>query len=539
VKTLDVCYRSFLVALLLSILFIFPSKSADASATSTGLIISLYTHPGTIWNAVIQEKIAHPSVPMLVIINPDNGPSISKDADYAMAIQELQKSGIVVLGYVYTSYATRNSTAVTAEIDNYKNWYNLNGVFFDEMSNISGNENYYSNLSNYAKSHGFTMTIGNSGTDTLPSYIGTVDNIVIYDNKGLPPISFLGGWYTNYNKNNFSAISYGINNLNKTFVKELSNHVGYLYMTNYTLPNPWIGLPPYLYNLTASLPLSVALTIKSTDVVGNSVSGLPVAIQFGGYDLAKGFLPATFTLNIDQAYNLTSQDLGNYTFDHWQDTASSSRSRTISLSTDTQLVAVYRNITSQPPQGRSMIFASATDLTGKTLSGFYTTLWQDRTWLQSGFTSYPFIVNNDQTYQVAVADYGNYTFNHWSDGVTTRFHNVTTGTGTTTNLNAVYKNINDPLPPSQSSISVNTINSTGNTITGFYTTLWQNGAQIQQGFSSVTFAVSNGQTYQVAVADYGNYTFNHWSDGVTTRLHGVTTGTGTTTSLTAVYSKTS
>jgi len=83
------------------------------------------------------------------------------------------------------------------------------------------------------------------------------------------------------------------------------------------------------------------------------------------------------------------------------------------------------------------------------------------------------------------------------------------------------------------------MDSPSNTIIGFYTTLWQNGAQIQQGFSSVTFSVSNGQTYQVAVADYGNYTFNHWSDGTTARLHNVTTGTGTTTSLTAVYSKTS
>src|SRR4029077_14573342 len=143
---------------------------------------------------------------------------------------------------------------------------------------------------------------------------------------------------------------------------------------------------------------------------------------------------------------------GNYTFDHWQDTSSSSRSRTISLSTDTQLVAVYRNITSQPPQGMSMAFTSTTDLTGKSLHGFYATLWQNRTWLQSGFTSHSFIVNNDQTYQIAVADYGNYTFDHWSDGITTRLHDLTTGTGTTTNLNAVYKNIYNP-PPSQSSIS--------------------------------------------------------------------------------------
>jgi len=94
---------------------------------------------------------------------------------------------------------------------------------------------------------------------------------------------------------------------------------------------------------------------------------------------------------------------------------------------------------------------------------------------------------------------------------------------------------NAATPGNISKLTVNTHDTTGTTITGYYTVLYQNGNQIATGFSPATFTLNNGQTYQVAVADYGKYVFDHWSDGTTARLHGVSTGTGTTTSLVAVY----
>src|SRR5207245_2803059 len=57
--------------------------------------------------------------------------------------------------------------------------------FFDEMSNESGNEKYYTAISSYAKStDGFSITFGNAGTDVPESYIGTVDTIEIYEDSG-------------------------------------------------------------------------------------------------------------------------------------------------------------------------------------------------------------------------------------------------------------------------------------------------------------------------------------------------------------------
>jgi len=53
--------------------------------------------------------------------------------------------------------------------------------------------------------------------------------------------------------------------------------------------------------------------------------------------------------------------------------------------------------------------------------------------------------------------------------------------------------------------------------------------------SPATFTLLGNQPYTVQVEDYGNYVFDHWNDGTTTRLHDVITGNSTTTSLVAVY----
>jgi hypothetical protein len=84
-------------------------------------------------------------------------------------------------------------------------------------------------------------------------------------------------------------------------------------------------------------------------------------------------------------------------------------------------------------------------------------------------------------------------------------------------------------------VTINSVDSGNNPISGYYTILYQNGVAVNTGFTPATFQTTAGQQYTVEVQDYGNYYFNHWSDGTTNRLHDVTTGTGTTTSLTAVY----
>ncbi|HSB56404.1 MAG TPA: Ig-like domain-containing protein, partial [Nitrosopumilaceae archaeon] len=104
----------------------------------------------------------------------------------------------------------------------------------------------------------------------------------------------------------------------------------------------------------------------------------------------------------------------------------------------------------------------------------------------------------------------------------------------------------DSLPATVSITVANTVTKTtsrvlvisvlGNwdTITGYFTTLAQNGVTIETGFTPVEFALNNGQQYTIAASSYGYTCFDHWLDTsstVPTRDITVTSDT----LLTAVY----
>ena len=229
-------------------------RPAFAAGTGpTGVIVPLYIYPGEQWDVLIEIKNSNSAVPIVAVINPDNGPGSSKDPNYVVAIQELKAAGIIVLGYTWTDYGDRSSAAVRKEISRYKNWYAVDGIFFDAMSNLKGKLKYYSNLDSFTKARGLTLTVGNPGTDTRPIYIGSVDNIVIYESPDEPALSYLGGWHANHDKANFSFVSYDVSSLDESYVANATQHVGFMYITDDDLPNPYDSLPDYLGNLVSAI----------------------------------------------------------------------------------------------------------------------------------------------------------------------------------------------------------------------------------------------------------------------------------------------
>src|SRR5574338_1008562 len=268
--------QKIILGIVASIMFIVPMLGIPhaLAASTTGIMIPLYSYPtSTTWNNVIAAKNAHPSVPFVVIINPNSGPGTSQNQAFVTGIQKLKDAGIIVLGYIPTKYAVRSSATVMHDIDLYKSWYAVDGVKFDEMTNTVGYETYYSNLSDYAKSIGLAMTVGNPGADVPPSYIGIVDNLTIFENGFLPTLSYLGGWHTNYDKSNFSSESYAIPTLDQTYVSSASQYLGYIYLTDDNLPNPWDTTSSYLNTLAATLDVEPAPTpVASSTVVSSNIN---------------------------------------------------------------------------------------------------------------------------------------------------------------------------------------------------------------------------------------------------------------------------
>ncbi|MHB8566804.1 MAG: ice-binding family protein [Nitrososphaerales archaeon] len=184
----------------------------------------------------------------------------------------------------------------------------------------------------------------------------------------------------------------------------------------------------------------VSLTIKTQNANGTPLNGIDVLFNcYDGQTTTTGFSPVTFSVVPNMTHTVAVLDFGCYTFSHWADTGSALRYREFSITSATTLTAVYTNTCQSSTPSSSNISVSSVDLSNNPITGIYTTLWENGALSQSCFSPCSFTVDNGQTYEVAVADYGNHTFSHWTDGTTNRFHTVTVGNmSTSIALSAIY-----------------------------------------------------------------------------------------------------
>ena len=77
--------------------------------------------------------------------------------------------------------------------------------------------------------------------------------IFIYENAGLPSTAALGGWHASHDKRNFGIIPYAVPSMSRTFIAAAKKYVGYIYLQNDTMPNPWDTVPPFLKDLMTAL----------------------------------------------------------------------------------------------------------------------------------------------------------------------------------------------------------------------------------------------------------------------------------------------
>ena len=258
----------------------------------------------------------------------------------------------------------------------------------------------------------------------------------------------------------------------------------------------------YFAPIASSPSQTSQLTVNAQNSGGQPLTGYYMVLYDSSGDLAgTGFSPAMFTLNSGQPYTIQADDYGSCHFDHWADTGSTAASRSISITSDTQITAVYTCGGSI-----SSVTISSVDQNGNAIFGYYTVLSDSGgNVLGTGFTSKTFATTAGQTYSLQAEGYGNCTFSRWSDGVTSDPRTFTATSGGLA-FTAQY----DCNGTATSIIEVSTIDG-GGAISGYYVTLSQDGVQLQNCFSPCSFIVDDGQTYQVVAASYGGETFAHWS----------------------------
>ncbi len=136
---------------------------------------------------------------------------------------------------------------------------------------------------------------------------------------------------------------------------------GTAYMYRVSAINAVGTSPPSNTTSATTNQATTTLTVNTQDSNRNAITGYYTELDQNGNFISSGFTPYTFTLNNGQTYTISVNNYGNYQFDHWLDTGSVSASRTISISSNSIITAVYRTIP-QSPTGLAATAASASQI---------------------------------------------------------------------------------------------------------------------------------------------------------------------------------
>jgi spherulation-specific family 4 protein len=232
--------------------------SVDGARPRPGTVrmaVPAYFGPGPEWQRLIAGA---PAVGMIVF-NPNSGPGTTTDPLYTQAIAQAQAAGIIVLGYVGTSYGARPEADVIADINKYYDLYAPSGIYFAEGpmdSDCTSMESMYHRMADAVHTRSSSAYLA-VGTRFCPTYIYFFDLMVQfarnwseYQTDYAPP-----SWMP---ANSPQRFCHFVNNVPSSDVsaalsRAVANGAGWVFVTDQSDPNPWGVLPSYFDDELATM----------------------------------------------------------------------------------------------------------------------------------------------------------------------------------------------------------------------------------------------------------------------------------------------
>jgi len=196
---------------------------------------------------------ANPTVSFLFTANPNSGPGTLPRLEIQENIRIIKEANnnVKILGYVFTKYGARSLAEIKADVDKYKDWYDVDGIMWDEVSSNISTLAYYTEITNYARSKGLSYIRGNPGNAVPEQFIQLFDVTSINENSSLLSETQLKVITYNgkYKKEKFNYLAHSISSLDTTWFKMACNYVGSIYITDKLGGdgnNPWSLPASYL-----------------------------------------------------------------------------------------------------------------------------------------------------------------------------------------------------------------------------------------------------------------------------------------------------
>jgi hypothetical protein len=216
-----------------------------------GTLIPAYITP-----AAIADLVDGPQHRRLIVINPASGPGAAVHPPYREAVAAARESGAQVLGYVPTGYGARDPAAVRADIDRYREWYGIDGVFLDETAHDEALLPHYRALSLFARGGRDGLVVVNPGMVPAAGYFDLADIVVTYEGPGAGYADTLArtpDWLRRLPSDRVAHLVYAASRDQALAAAENPLAAGWLYVTSGELPDPWATVPDYLEETDAAL----------------------------------------------------------------------------------------------------------------------------------------------------------------------------------------------------------------------------------------------------------------------------------------------
>jgi hypothetical protein len=224
--------------------------ATDQKCLWPGYVYPSIWDPATPWLAwARQAQPGQTRVGSVAVMNPASGPGTAVVSDYTGAVNHARNLKHRVVGYVHTSYAARAIATVKAEIDQYYAWYDVDGVFVDEMSNLSTDSAYYRSIYTYVlgKPVGSRLVVGNPGSAAATDWqlngaTKSADILVVFEGTAATYLAWTPpAWTGSYPVDAFGHLVYATAavDLPTVVAHSQATRAGYRYITDDDVPNPW------------------------------------------------------------------------------------------------------------------------------------------------------------------------------------------------------------------------------------------------------------------------------------------------------------
>jgi hypothetical protein len=222
-------------------------RSAFRTPRVLGHAVPMYIHPilapGT-WRALAGSDLGAG----FAVANTADGPGAQPEAAYQEALGALLAAGTPMTGYLDWAYGERDPAALLTDLERWRRWYGITGVFLDRVASHPGQPQDAVRLIDQLRAGGATRVIVNPGVPPVPWWCEVADGVITFEGswadhrRHVPP-----GWMRDVAPERLCHLVHSVPpgvSAPEVAARVAAAGAGIAGVSHESMPNPWTGSIP-------------------------------------------------------------------------------------------------------------------------------------------------------------------------------------------------------------------------------------------------------------------------------------------------------